>query len=170
MRRKLCSTFIRSENLLVVGRGLFRPMLPLSQLLRQTPRTSYMCLRSEISFVPREIKGSSETFIMSILPEKRLILLENITPAFHYWRENVATYWENRDSLFSLQLFLLTERRYSRQFFKLGAWREAKTRACLLRYSTLKSKLGTGLAPGCRVNLPLLHSPLDQHSLPGTWN
>ena len=34
--------------------------------------------------------------------------------------------------------FCLHDRRNSRHFFKLGAWREGKTRACLLRFFALK--------------------------------
>jgi len=34
--------------------------------------------------------------------------------------------------------FCLYDGRNSHHFFKLGAWREARTRACLLRFSALK--------------------------------
>ena len=59
-----------------------------------------MCLVRKFLVHRREIAGS-ETFLMLTLSEKKSILYENITPAFYLWRESVATYWENWESLFS---------------------------------------------------------------------
>ena len=55
----------------------------------------------------REIKGS-ETLLLLIFSEKRLIVHENISPAFHWWRENVATYGKNEKAYFVTFLFTWT--------------------------------------------------------------
>ena len=84
-----------------------------------------LCLCIGISCVPREMKGS-ETLLMSILSEKRLTLHENITLALSLLTGKIEKAYLARN------FFYLPERRNSRHF-KLGTWRAAKTRACLLR-------------------------------------
>ena len=53
----------------------------------------------------REIKGS-ETLLLLIFSEKRLIVHENISPAFHWWRENVATYGKNKKAYLIRNFFV----------------------------------------------------------------
>jgi len=67
-----------------------------------------------------------------------LIPLENIAPAFHWWRENVAVYRENWESNQEYKV-------RSRHFIKLEAYCAAKTRACLIHFSALNVQTALGM-------------------------
>ena len=76
----------------------------------------------KVNFVRKKIWIPTKTIHqLSITDDKMLILKGKIGKAW----------------LFS------PDRRNSRNFFKLGAWRTAKTRACLLRFSALYNSIET---------------------------
>ena len=86
-----------------------------------------------------EIKGS-ETFLMLILSEKRLILHENNTLAFHFLvtLECCCLPGKLQQQGKFVASFVYKIDKIPAIFSNLRDWRAAKTGACLLRFSALK--------------------------------
>ena len=96
-----------------------------------------LCLRTEISCLPGEIKCSGTFFCPKKIDSQRehYISFPLVTRKMLLFTGKIEKAYLVRN------FFCLPERRNSFHFLKVGAWRTVKTRACLLRFSALKGRL-----------------------------
>ena len=99
-------------------------------------------VRGKIVFVSKffvcrgELKGS-ETLLMLILSEKDWLSTRTLHRLYISDEKMSLITGKIEKAYLAHNFFYFPERRNSRHF-KLGAWRTAKTRACLLRFNLLK--------------------------------
>ena len=98
-----------------------------------------MCLRTKLSWIPWGSQGlrNLHVFRKNQFPTKTILQLPLVT--FTYMlliTRKIGKAYKVRNFLDFIDV-----RPSSRHFFRLGAWREAKTRACVLRFSVLRTRL-----------------------------